>query len=226
MTWPPWFREDWWAVYGDLDLTNRWVRLEDRAAGSPVVALAGRRKGAVQIASALYEPGHGHNVPGPRRRTAFGAAGRKREDGMKQSSPASAITAETLANALDAGRRRLARAFTATAVRYDPARDAVDIDLSQGFGLRLPRTAIAELATVPIGALTALELSPAGTGIDLDDHNVHINVHGLVLSLLSPSTLAASLGKRGGAQSTAAKRESARANGRLGGRPKKPPRAA
>ena len=41
---------------------------------------------------------------------------------------------------------------------------------------------------------------------------VHISVHGLVSSLLSPST--------------PAKRDNARRTGRLGGRPKKPPQAA
>ena len=50
------FREDWWAVYGNADLTNRWVRIKDQAAGLPVVELSRWRKGAIQIASALYEP--------------------------------------------------------------------------------------------------------------------------------------------------------------------------
>jgi len=136
------------------------------------------------------------------------------------------ITDAMVDAALEAGRQRQAREFSATDVRYDAERDALEIDLRQGFGLRVPRGAIAELAAVPAEALAGLDLSPAGTGLDLDDHDVHISVHGLVLSLLSPSTLAAGLGQRGGAQSTPAKRDSARRNGRLGGRPKKPPQAA
>lgn len=145
---------------------------------------------------------------------------------MNQHALASTITDESVANALEAGRQRLAREFTATAVRYDQPRDVVEIELTQGFGLRVPRTTIAELAGLPVGAVAALEVSPAGTGIDLDDHGVHISVHGLVLSLLSLSSMAAGLGQRGGAQSTPAKRESARRNGRLGGRPKTPSQAA
>ena len=145
---------------------------------------------------------------------------------MNQPTPVPAITDQALATALDAGRQRLAREFTATAIRYDQQLDTVEIDLAQGFGLRVPRMAIAELAAVPASALGMLDLSPAGTGIDLDDHDVHVSVHGLVLSLLSLSTMAAGLGKRGGAQSTPAKQESARLNGRLGGRPKKSFRAA
>jgi len=142
------------------------------------------------------------------------------------SEPMFTITDEMVATALGAGRQRLAREFTATAVRYDPGRDALEIDLRQGFGLCVPRAAIVELAAVPAEALTDLDISPAGTGIDLDGLDVHISVHGLVLSLLSPSTLAAGLGQRGGARSTPAKQESARRNGQLGGRPKKPSRAA
>jgi hypothetical protein len=136
------------------------------------------------------------------------------------------ITDAMVDTAIKAGRQRRAREFSAIAVRYDAVRDAIEIDLSQGFGLRVPRAAIAELAAVPAEALINLDLSPAGTGIDLDDHDVHISVHGLILSLMSPSTLAAGLGQRGGVQSTPAKRDSARRNGRLGGRPKNPPRAA
>ena len=145
---------------------------------------------------------------------------------MTQPNPAPMISDQALSAALDAGRQRLAREFTATAVRYDQQYDTVEIDLAQGFGLRVPRMAIAELADVPASALVLLDRSPAGTGIDLDDHDVHVSVHGLVLSLLSLSTMAAGLGKRGGTQSTPAKQESARLNGRLGGRPKRPPRAA
>ena len=136
------------------------------------------------------------------------------------------ITEAMVDDALKAGRQRRAREFSASAMRYDADRDTLEIDLVQGFGLRVPRAAIAELAALPAEALAGLDLSPAGTGIDLDDQDVHISMHGLVLSLFSPSALAAGLGQRGGAQSTPAKRDSARRNGRLGGRPKKTPHAA
>lgn len=136
------------------------------------------------------------------------------------------ITSEALDSALKAGRQRLEREFTATAVRYDHLRDVVEIDLTQGFGLRVPRVSIEELSALPGEAVAVLEVSPAGTGLDLDEHDIHISVHGLVMSLLSLSAMAADLGKRGGTKSTPAKRESARRNGQLGGRPRKAPQAA
>ncbi len=151
---------------------------------------------------------------------------RRREKATSKHGTVPVITDEDVVDALKAGRQRLEHEFTVTAVRYDPERDSVEIELAQGFGLRVPRAAIAELAALPGSAMTALEASPAGTGLDLDEHDVHISVHGLVLSLLSLSTMAAGLGKCGGTKSTPAKQESARLNGRLGGRPRKTPHAA
>ena len=46
------FRADWWAVYRDADLVNRWLR-----PGEPVTELRRRRADAVQVASAHYDPG-------------------------------------------------------------------------------------------------------------------------------------------------------------------------
>ncbi len=50
------FPEDWWAAYGDADLTNRWIRIVPESMGALVVELDQRRKGAIQILSALYDP--------------------------------------------------------------------------------------------------------------------------------------------------------------------------
>lgn len=45
------FRVDWWMVYRDADLTNRWVRRS-----VPVVELRRRRADAHQVVSAHYDP--------------------------------------------------------------------------------------------------------------------------------------------------------------------------
>ncbi len=50
------FRADWWKVYGTTDLINRWIRVEDLAAGPLVVELSRWRKGANQVTAASYEP--------------------------------------------------------------------------------------------------------------------------------------------------------------------------
>ena len=46
------FRADWWAVYEDADLINRWIR-----PGDPVAELRRRQAGALQVTSARYDPG-------------------------------------------------------------------------------------------------------------------------------------------------------------------------
>jgi len=63
------------------------------------------------------------------------------------------ITDAMVDAAVEAGRHRRTREFSAIAMRYDAGRDALEIDLRQGFGLRVPRAAVAELATVPADAL-------------------------------------------------------------------------
>jgi hypothetical protein len=45
------FRADWWAVYRDADLVNRWV-----CPAGPVMQLRRRRANAIQVASACYDP--------------------------------------------------------------------------------------------------------------------------------------------------------------------------
>lgn len=50
------FRDDWWEVYGDTDLTNRWIRVEDQEVAVVVTELRRRRIGAAQIVSAFYQP--------------------------------------------------------------------------------------------------------------------------------------------------------------------------
>jgi hypothetical protein len=50
------FRDDWWEVYGDMDLTNRWIHVEDQETVALVTELKRRRRDATQIVSASYQP--------------------------------------------------------------------------------------------------------------------------------------------------------------------------
>jgi len=131
------------------------------------------------------------------------------------------ISDDELAQAVEAGRRRMATEFRADSVRYDPARDAVELTMVDGWGLVFLRSAVDELAAIPAHDMTKLEISPVGTGLLLDDHDIHINVHGLVTGFISPHLMASALGRKGGSASSAAKARSSRENGRKGGRPGK-----
>jgi Protein of unknown function (DUF2442) len=130
-------------------------------------------------------------------------------------------TDEELSRAIAAGRCRRATERRATAVRYNSDRDAVEIELTDGAAVRLPRAMVEEFRDVPPADMAKLRVSPAGYGIKLDEHDIDISVHGLIAALATPGEAAASLGKLGGAARSEAKRVSARANGAKGGRPKK-----
>ena len=130
-------------------------------------------------------------------------------------------TDEELSQAIAAGQRRRATERRAADVRYDPNRDAIEIELTDGAAVRLPRALVEEFRNVPPTDMAKLRVSPAGYGIKLDEHDIDISVHGLIAALATPGDAASSLGKLGGAARSEAKRVSACANGAKGGRPRK-----
>jgi hypothetical protein len=130
-------------------------------------------------------------------------------------------TDDELRRAIEVGRRRRAAERRAASVQYDPDRDAIEIELTDGAGVRLPRAMVEEFRDVPPTGMAKLRVSPAGYGIKLDEYDINISVHGLIGALATAGDMAASLGKLGGAAQSEAKRTSARVNGAKGGRPRK-----
>lgn len=108
----------------------------------------------------------------------------------------------------------------AAAVRYDPGRDRIDIDLTDGIGIRPPKSLAAEFQAVPPDDMASIPVSPAGYGIRLDSHDIAISVHGLIAALATPGDMAAALGKLGGGAQSPKKRAASKANGAKGGRPR------
>ena len=135
-------------------------------------------------------------------------------------------TDDELQRALEAGRRRRATERRAAGVRYDPGRDAIELELTDGASVRLPRAMLPEFQGIPPSEMALLRVSPAGYGIRLEAHDISVSVHGLIMVLATSGDIAASLGKLGGAAKTVEKRESARPDGAKGGRPRKVPNLA
>ena len=135
------------------------------------------------------------------------------------------ITDAEYAAALAAGQTEAGTEVRAQAVRYVPERDAVEIVTTRNAGFLIPRQWIGALQEVPTEDLARLQVWPDGSAIELDDRGIHISVHGLmtaVLPAMLPSrTVAAIFASRGGKVTSNAKRSSAQANGRKGGRPRK-----
>jgi hypothetical protein len=71
------------------------------------------------------------------------------------------ITDEGLALAVEAGRQRMPTEFRASAARYDPTRDAVELTMVDGWGLVFLGSMVPELASVPSDDMGKLEISPA-----------------------------------------------------------------
>lgn len=113
---------------------------------------------------------------------------------------------------LAAGRIEAESEIRAQAARYVRDRDAIEVITTRNAGFLIPRQWIGALQDVP--------------AIELEDHDIHISVHGLMTAILPamlpPRAVAAIFASRGGRATSEAKRSSAHANGRKGGRPRKP----
>jgi hypothetical protein len=135
------------------------------------------------------------------------------------------ITDAEYSAALVAGRAAAAAEGRAEAVRYVPDRDAVEIITTGNAGFLIPRGWIGALQDVPTEDLAKLETWPDGSVIALEGRDIHISVHGLMTAILPamlpPRAVAAIFASRGGRATSDAKRSSAQANGRKGGRPRK-----
>jgi len=134
------------------------------------------------------------------------------------------ITDAEYVSAVERGRDAAEAEFVAQSVRYVADRDALEIVTRRNAGFLIPRQWIGALQDLEID-LARLEVWPDGSAIEIEDRDIHISVHGLLASslpgMISPRTLAAIFAGRGGRATSDAKRSSAQANGRKGGRPRK-----
>ncbi|MCB8747340.1 DUF2442 domain-containing protein [Rhodoferax sp. U2-2l] len=124
-----------------------------------------------------------------------------------------------------ANQRGLAKqaAFPAVvAVRYDRRIARVVISLSTGLDVTFSPRDAQGLEHARPSDLVDAQISPSGLGVHFPKLDADIDIPGLLEGFLgSKNWMAARMGQRGGKASTEAKSNAARANGRLGGRPRK-----
>jgi hypothetical protein len=117
---------------------------------------------------------------------------------------------------------RLAKTPTAIAARYDRRIGRLVIDLSSGLSISFKPRDAQGLEEAKPGQLHNIEISPSGLGLHFPALDADLYLPGLLEGFLgSRSWMAAQLGKAGGKATSDAKSAAVRANGKLGGRPKK-----
>ncbi len=115
------------------------------------------------------------------------------------------------------------RAFSpVVSAGYDRARRRVIVILASGLELGFSPEDAEELHRATPAQLRRVEITPSGLGIYFPDADADIFLPGLLEGLLgSRKWMAARLGRFGGQSRSEAKIAASRANGKLGGRPRK-----
>jgi len=109
----------------------------------------------------------------------------------------------------------------AVEAHYDRKTERIVIRLSSGLALVFPPHIAQGLEHATPSQLTHIVISPSGFGVHFPELDADLYIPSLVEGFFgSKKWMAARLGAAGGKSTSAAKSSAARANGKLGGRPK------
>lgn len=110
----------------------------------------------------------------------------------------------------------------AVSARYDRENKSIEIHLSSNLKVSFsPRDAQGLEKATP-SQLREIEISPSGFGIHFPKLDADLYLPAILQGFLGSRTwMASRLGQAGGKSRSAAKRAASRANGKLGGRPRK-----
>jgi Protein of unknown function (DUF2442) len=129
------------------------------------------------------------------------------------------IDQASFAKATEQGQRLLARGPLATAARYEAGR--IHVELNNGCAFEFPVEQAEGLAGAKVSDLRTIQILAAGLGLHWPKLDADLYVPSLVKGVLGTKQWMAEIGGAGGRTTSAAKAQSSRANGKLGGRPKK-----
>lgn len=133
-----------------------------------------------------------------------------------------AFTDDEFERANRRGAARKAKQPVAKAAHYDRASGKIVIVLSNEVELAFPPTAAQGLENATAAELSKIEITAAGMGIHFPKLDADLYVPGLIEGVMGTRKwMAARLGAAGGAARSPEKSAASRANGKLGGRPRK-----
>lgn len=122
------------------------------------------------------------------------------------------------------GQRLLARGPLAQAVRFRSGR--IHVELNNGCAFAVPAEQVEGLHGASAADVGKVEITAAGLGLYWPALDVDLYVPAMIRGVLGTRQWMAQLGVKGGQSTSTRKGAAARANGSLGGRPRKRPSPA
>lgn len=130
------------------------------------------------------------------------------------------VTEAVLDEAIERGKIRHKNSLQATAVLFQEQR--LTVCFADGTGVLLPVNLFPEFNGFEVEDYADLKVGLSGTALCHEARDLHVSIAGMISASESLMNMAASVvSSRNGRQSSAAKAEAARANGKKGGRPRK-----
>lgn len=129
---------------------------------------------------------------------------------------------DVLQSANERGRRQRKKTPPAVAATNDRRSGRIVVSLSSGVDLSFSPSDAEGLESATPSQLAEIEITPSGLGLHFPKLDADLYLPALLKGVLgSRKWMAAKLGAMGGKSTSVAKRQASKANGRLGGRPRK-----
>lgn len=109
----------------------------------------------------------------------------------------------------------------ASEVRYEPERDLIEIYFTNGALFAIPPDLIQGLQGATVEQLEDVWVDRAGLSVHWPSLDADFSIVGLVQGIVGTKAWMVELGSQGGKQTSEAKRQASRENGKKGGRPKR-----
>lgn len=122
--------------------------------------------------------------------------------------------------ALAEARRR--RGDVAIGVRFDARMKRLHIELLSGVAIAIPIAALEGLSEATSAQIRSVEITGAGYGLHWPSLDLDLAVPDLISGCLGSKSWMRALARQGGRATSEAKAAAARANGKKGGRPRRP----